>query len=147
VEVEQHVPSALVLKERLYYMNRHGELFKAVEESDPIDFPVITGPGPDPADWERSLSAAMRVMQGLEGETGLWALGRLSEIHVGPRGEVSLYYGHMAAKIMLPEKGLAEKIQGFKKVAEHLHQTGKMRQVTGINMDYEGGAVVSFRKG
>lgn len=147
VEAEQNVPCAIVLKERLYYMNRRGELFKAVEESESIDFPIITGPGSEVADWGKGLLAATRVMQGLEGETGLWSLRRLSEIHVGPRGEVSLYFGHMAAKIMLPERGLADKIQGFKKVAEHLYQTGQMRQVTGINMDYEGGAVVSFRKG
>lgn len=147
VEVDPHVPYAIVLRERPHYMNRHGEVFKAVEESEPIDFPIITVADWEAADGDKDLLAATRVMQALEGETGLWSLSRLSEIRVGPRGSVSLYFAHTAAKIMLPEQDLPNKVQGFKKVAEHLYQTGKIRQVTGINMDYEGGAVVSFKKG
>jgi cell division protein FtsQ len=147
VTAEQQEPSALVLMGKLYYMNRQGEIFKEVEASDPIDFPVVTGVSEDKQALESQLKLTARVLRRLEREKGPWSEKDLVEIHLREHGGLSLYFSHLAAEIRLSDGELGNKINGLKKVAEHLRKTGRIRQVTGIDLDYEDGAVVSFGKG
>lgn len=43
VSVTERVPVAMINLEKLYYVDRHGQVFKVVEPGDAVDFPVFTG--------------------------------------------------------------------------------------------------------
>ena len=43
IEIEPQIPRAVVMMDRLYYMNTKGEVFKPVADSEKADFPVVTG--------------------------------------------------------------------------------------------------------
>jgi cell division protein FtsQ len=146
VEAEKQVPVALVLKDGMYYMNGQGEMFKDVSRGEQIDFPVVTGVTGEGAEAQEQLKRVAHVVRTLEGEEGLWASEELSEIHVRDRGEISLYFAHLKAEVSLVWSDLAKKMDGLKKVAEHLRQTGRIQQVTRIDLNHVDGAVVSFRK-
>ncbi|MBW1785198.1 MAG: FtsQ-type POTRA domain-containing protein [Deltaproteobacteria bacterium] len=147
VTAEQQDPWALVLADKLHYMNHHGEMFKELGKSDNIDLPVVTGVSGKGWERENQLRLAARVLRSLEGEKGLWARERVSEVHLRGKNGVSLYFGHLPAEIRFSDGELRGKIAGLKKVAEHLNRTGRIRHVTGIDLDYEDGAVVSFNNG
>jgi len=87
----------------------------------------------------------MHVITVLESEHDLWSLDKVSEIHLRKDGEISLYFNHLRAEITFMWNELGDKIDGLKRVAEHLNQSGKIDTVTHINLNYEDGAVVSFR--
>ncbi|HEN20915.1 MAG TPA: FtsQ-type POTRA domain-containing protein, partial [Desulfobacteraceae bacterium] len=41
LKAEKETPWALVVTDRIYFMNRHGEIFKEAYKSENLDFPVI----------------------------------------------------------------------------------------------------------
>jgi hypothetical protein len=148
VRAQKESPSALVLMEKVSYMNHWGEVFTQVEEWEDMDFPVITGvSGKDPKALKEKLEMASLILKVLEPETGLWSLNELSEIHVNRDGHMSLYFSHIKAEITLKSRDLQSKMDGLKKVAEHLRSTGRIHQVTRINLNHADGALVSFKKG
>ena len=147
VIAEKESPSALVVLDKLYYMNRYGEVFKEVHESEGIDLPIITGVSGQGPGTCGQLGRAVSIMSVLEQEKGLWSLDELSEIHVKKDGGLSLYFNHLAAEVRLMHEDLSTKIEGLKKVAEHLIRTGRIHQVTNIDLDHMDGALVSFEKG
>jgi cell division protein FtsQ len=147
VEVEKETPAALARMDDLYYVNRLGEIFKQVSKTDDMDLPVITGLSTDNLKAREELRQAMHVVSILAPEESPWSLSDLSEIHVRKNGAMSLYFSHMKAEITFMWNELDEKLDGLKKLAEHLNQSGKSEMVTRINLNYLDGAVVSFEKG
>ena len=147
VWAEKEQPCALVLMDKIYYMNRWGEIFKEVLDSEEIDFPVITGFLKKGSDVQEQLQRAALIIRVLESEKGLWSLNELSEINVKKEGGVSLYFNHLAAEIKLGCEDLRNKVDGLRRVAKHLSQTGRIHQVSGIDLNYVDEVVVSFRKG
>jgi cell division protein FtsQ len=147
VRAEKEVPLALVVMDRIYYVNRWGKIFKEVSESEDMDFPFITGFSKQGSKVQKQLDMAAYLMRTLESEEGLWSLDELSEIHIENDGGMSMYFGHLAAEIKVRCEDLASKMEGLKRVTEHLSQTGRIHQVTGIDLNHVDGAIVSFRKG
>jgi len=147
VDAEKEAPTAVLIADRVYYVNRWGEVFKEVEESDDIDFPVITGVSMKRSETPEQLQSAVMIIKTLSQEKGLWSLDELSEIHVKQYGFVSLYFNNVAAEIKLKCDDLPGKMDGLRKLAKHLRKTGRIRKVTGIDLNYMDGAVVSFKKG
>ena len=147
VEVEREVPTALALTDRFYYVNRWGEIFKDVSESDDIDFPVITGLSENSSRVREELGRAVHVIGVLEPENDLWSLAELSEIHLKKDGGISIYFNHLKAEITFMWNEFTDKIEGLRKVTEHLNKSGKIHLVTHINLNYTDGAVVSFKNG
>lgn len=147
VEAEKETPLALVLLDKIYYMNRWGKAFKEVCQSDKMDLPVITGLLKQGSDLQGKLDMAACFVRALEAEEGPWSLDELSEIHVQQDGGISFYFDHLAAEIKLMCEDLGSKMDGLRKVTQHLSRTGRIHQVNRIDLNYVDGAVVSFRKG
>ncbi len=147
VYAEKEVPCALLVSEGIYYVNRWGEVFKEVSGADEMDFPVITGLSKRGPERQNQLRGALQVMQVLDNQESQWSLEALSEIHIGPDNMVSLYFNHLGAVVRLAWCELDRKMTELKKVAAHLTQTGRLDEVTRIDLNYENGAVVSFKEG
>lgn len=147
VEVEKQDPAALARMDDVYFVNRQGEIFKRISECDEMDLPIITGLSEDDEEVREELKQAIHVVEVLESQKTPWSLSELSEIHMRKDGAVSLYFNHVKAEIVFLYDELADKMDALRKVAEHLNQSGKIDLVTGINLNYVGGAVVSFEKG
>jgi hypothetical protein len=62
-------------------------------------------------------------------------------------GSVYLYYSSLPVAIKVRASDLGSRLADLKRVIEHLNKTGRIRMAREINLDYAGGAVVSFRKG
>ena len=147
VEAEKQAPAALAQIDGFYYVNRWGEIFMKVAESDDMDFPVITGLSTDSAQVQNELRQAVHVVRVLETQEGPWSASQLSEIHLGKNGDMSLYFNHVKAEITLVWNELGEKMNVLKRVAEHLNQSGNIARVTRIDLNCMDGAVVSFKNG
>jgi len=147
IRVEKEEPRALVAAEKLSYVNRFGKMFKEVGPNEAVDFPVITGVSADELDRIKQMGFAMQVLQFLESQSDPWSQKNLSEIHVKKDGEVSLYFSFLPAAVKLRAQDLGSKMQELKRVVEHLNSTGRTHTVKAIHLNYDQGAVVSFKKG
>jgi cell division protein FtsQ len=140
------MPRALVSLEKIYYMNRWGEIFKAVTILEDMDYPVITGIEKNDVQIESKLKLASHVLDSLETETGPWSIKELSEINISKNGDVSLYSTSLTAVVMINGVEVGEKKDDLKKVVNHLRRKGLIHTVKKIDMNYNSGAVVSFIK-
>lgn len=146
ITAQKEVPRALVSLEKIYYMNRWGEIFKTVTVSEDMDYPIITGIEENDAQIESKLKLASHVLDSLETETGPWSIKELSEINISKKGDVSLYSTSLSAVVMINGEELGEKKDELKKVVTHLRRKGLIHTVKKIDMNHSSGAVVSFIK-
>ncbi len=148
-------PIALVLSRGFHYLNAQGEIFKRLEEWEKPDLPVITGLPDGEAAISERLKAAAELLEALDRGDGPWSLSALSEIHLGAFNRASLFFKGVPAEIRLPcgrlpgerrreLEALTEKIRGLSQVAEHLTRSGRLEQVTAIDLNYMDSVVVSF---
>jgi len=147
IQVERQEPFAVVLNNGLYYFNRWGEVFKAVQEGDGIDYPIVTGFAPDDTATPERLKRAVVVMEALKAESAEWAADNLSEINLRDEGELSLYFKTLKLEVRLTESDAALQMDEFKKIVAHLKAIGRLEEATLIDLNYEDGGVVSFKRG
>ena len=146
IRVEKEEPWAIVAMGKLYYLNRWGKIFKVLDQGDETDFPVITGISGNDEAKEKLVNIAMEVLKVLEAQNDPWSMNSLSELHVRKDGEVALYFSQLAASIRIRGSSLAGRMDDLKKVVEHLNSTSRIHTVKAINLTYEEGAVVAFKK-
>ena len=144
VKAEKEIPAALVLLDRLAYMNSSGTVFKEVEHADDKDYPLITGISRVGKVRDKQLKIAAIVLDLFRTETGAWSHRELSEIHISEDGDVSLYSISMPTVIRMGSDELDVKKDELKKITKHLNETGQMQMVKAIDLNYRDGVVVSF---
>ena len=144
VRAEKEKPRALVLLERLFYINPWGEIFKEVDQGDDIDFPVVTGISSNDMVRDTQLKLAASMFRLLESEKGLFSLKDLSEIHFSNNENVSFYSLSLPAVIIVRGSDLALKKDELKKVVKHLEKTDLIHMVKAIYLNHRDGAAVSF---
>ncbi|MBL7212957.1 MAG: FtsQ-type POTRA domain-containing protein [Desulfobacteraceae bacterium] len=147
VRAEKERPLGVLAMEKLYYINRRGEVFKEVSPSEGVDFPLVTGVDRAGSKRREQLRRAAFVMRNLEAEEGPWSLNRLSEINVREDEMLSLYYNDIGAEIKLMENGFGSGMGKLRRVSRHLKETGQIDQVNKVDLTYTDGVVVSFRDG
>jgi cell division protein FtsQ len=147
IKVEKEVPKAILAMDKLYYVNPSSKVFKALDPSDETDFPVITGVSGKEEDKQKLLSMAMDVLKALEDREEPWSSKNLSEVHVRKDGDAILYFSHFPGSVKIRGSDLAARLDDLKKVVEHLNGAGRIHMVRTINLNYNEGAAVSFKKG
>lgn len=147
IEADEQVPMAVAVMDKLYYVNREGEIFKELNDSESADFPLITGVSREDPFAREKVLCAFRVMKTLASEEGAWSLKGLSEVHVARRQNVSLYFDGLGAEVKLTESGVSDRFDELKRIVRDLRRSGRIQQVTAIDLNYPDGAVVSFREG
>jgi cell division protein FtsQ len=144
INAEKETAAAMVLLDRLAYMDGSGRLFKDVEEGDDKDYPLITGISKVGEIREKQLKTAATVLDLFRTETGAWSPRELSEIHISENCDISVYSTSLPTVIRMGRDELETKMDELKKVTRHLNETGKMQMVRAIDLSYRDGVLVSF---
>jgi cell division protein FtsQ len=145
IHAEKQEPCGVVALDKLYYVNRHGEMFKEVDQDDALDFPIVTGLPPQGEDLQTKLRLATQVLDFLENHGGDWSERDLSEIHLEDHEYFTLYLRSIPGAVCLSRTSLETKLGKLNRVIDHLNKTGRTHMVRSINLDYGDGVVVSFR--
>jgi cell division protein FtsQ len=145
IKAEKEKPCAIVIMGNMHYMNRWGKIFRRVDMTAHMDFPLVTGISKNGSDREKQLQWTAHVLRVLEAENGSLSLAQLSEIHVEKSGQISLYFLSLPAVIELEGPQLGEKMEDLKRLVKHLKRTGRIQMVKRINLNYREGAVVSYK--
>lgn len=146
VHVERESILALIVADRHYYLNIYGEVFKELDPSDNVDYPIVTGVSDDWPNEQDKLKLAVDILNDLKVESGAWSLNDLSEIHIEPDGSVDLYSLSYSAVIKFKGPELRSKKSELKKVLAHLNRNGQIKMVKTIDLNYREGAVISFHQ-
>jgi cell division septal protein FtsQ len=146
IQVNREGILALIAAKKYYYMNSYGEVFKELDPSDSVDYPIVTGISEDFSKEQDTLKLVARILNRLEVDSGPWSLKDLSEIHIEPSGTVDLYSLSYAAVVKFNGSEHHIKKDELKKVLAHLKRNGLIKIVKTIDFNYREGAVVSFHQ-
>ena len=147
ISVVREEPWAIVLGDKLYYMNRWGEIFKEVGYRESVDFPVITGLSDLGSEAGQELRAVASLIGAIKQRRGAIGVGSLSEVHIDDTGHLSLYFKGLPFEVQMATTGVELQLAKLRRLVRHLRQTGRIDQASRIDLGYSGGAVVSFRTG
>ncbi len=145
VRVEKEIPFAIVVLDKLYYIDRRGVPFKELEYNDNKDFPIITGIPFRSAARNHYMKLAAGIISSFESDKGAWSMDDLSELHFEKDESVSLYSTSTPLVLKMGYNKLAVKKKELKRILSHLKETGRIDMVKTIDLNYSDGAVVSFR--
>lgn len=144
IKAEKESPMALVVFDKLFYMNRGGRIFKELDQDDEIDYPVVTGISKGTEEADEKLRLAANILESFASERGFLSLSDISEIHVNDGEDVMIYMISVPAVIRMSGENLEEEKYRLKKLLKHLQDSGRIDTVSVIDMNYHDGAVVSY---
>ncbi|MFP3867458.1 MAG: cell division protein FtsQ/DivIB [Desulfobacteraceae bacterium] len=149
--IKEQQPVAIVHVDRLYYMNRHGVLFKSLEPADSHDLPVITGLSSehfhtDEAQASPLINKAIDLLELLKKTPAPLNLKNIAELHIDPERGLTLYPIAMGIGIELGFHEHKQKLVNFHRLLPTLERTGEIQQVARINLNYPHQVLVSFKK-
>ncbi len=147
VRVHEYRPLAMVnidneTGRNLYYIDHRGKVFAQVDNSQDLDFPVITG-----------IESAGKLPGNIIGEEGLAAeafrflhlaalgnpivpLQTISEIHVSPEKGLVVYLVDRPFPIYMGYDNIRTRYYQLVKLLERLYRKKKIKEIKEIRMDY-----------
>ncbi|MBC7171989.1 MAG: FtsQ-type POTRA domain-containing protein, partial [Polyangiaceae bacterium] len=124
VRVREHRPAALISLDRLYLVGEDATVFKAVEQADPVDLPVVTGIDVTRFTSDRTYRSSLllevvAVMHDYRA-AGLYRREPIAEVHVGQDDSLSLYIGEDATEVRLGHGPFRAKLRKLRTVLDKL---------------------------
>lgn len=126
IELEERVPSAILMLEEAWLVSDEGAVFKRLEPGDPADFPVIMGIErarftEDRAFRTRILLAVIALLSDWR-SAGLWRREPISEIHVESDDSLTLRIGDDGAEVRLGIGPYRAKLDRLRRVLDELRE-------------------------
>lgn len=126
ISVREHEAAAVLVVGDLYLVSDDGIVIKPAEAGDPTDLPVITGV--ERGRFVRDLGYRTQLLTTVVAliseydAAGLSARAELGEIHVEPRGELTVFVGDEAMEVRLGEGPYRRKLQRLSRVLDELRR-------------------------
>jgi len=145
ISVVMEKPWAIVIAEKLYYMNGWGEIFNEVGAGEPVDLPVVTGLSDLGSEAGKELREVASLIRVLKKQRGLISFSNLSEVHINDTRHFSVYFKGIPAEIQMGPPNLELQLVKLRRLVRHLRKVGRINRANRIDLQYAGGAVVSFQ--
>ena len=139
ISIVERQPVAIINLGYLYYLDRHGEVFKVLDAADKLDFPIITG-----FDYQKveqrdpQVSAELQQIVALMAdlaERQLFSLDQVSEIHRNPSGSLALFTLTSGVKVRLGRKEFSKKIDRLERIYAQLKPRLPILDYIDLNVD------------
>lgn len=126
VQVRERSAVLLLALGATYLVDEDGTVFKALDASDPVDLPVITGVEESRFRSDRSYRTELLTSAiALTTEWGLAGLLRresIAEIHIEPNEEITLFVGDDGTEVRLGRGPYRAKLLRFRRVLDELQR-------------------------
>ncbi len=120
VNVTEREPRALINLDYLYYIDDRGDIFKVLEQSDSLDYPVITGISrafllDHPEQTKARLARVARFVDRLSTRRE-FTLEDVSEVHIGETDGIILYTASGGVPIRMGDSGYEDKLNRLERI-------------------------------
>jgi cell division protein FtsQ len=144
IEVEERVPKAVLVLEKMHYVDPDGMIFKEIEPVDKTDYPFITGlKSAELVSQPQSFRQKLREAVGLS-DLMAEELFPVSEIHFSAGGGVVLYPISHPVALDMGWGDWPEKIMRLRRVWNEWK--GKERHLLTLNAGFKHQVIVQLRK-
>jgi hypothetical protein len=144
IRIRERVPLAIVNQgSRLAYVDKKGVIICPVVHTDSLDYPIITGREKNKKNQEQQgiewLQDALGFIRYAGGGNPVLPRQNISEIHVGPDGQLTLYLADNPFPIYLGQGGMKKKYSRLSKVLSWLYRKKELASTTSIDLNYLSG--------
>jgi cell division protein FtsQ len=141
IKIRERVPVALINKKSgLYYIDKKGVVISSVLPTDGLDYPIITGKeeatGPDALPNAKWLQDTLSFIRYAGSGNPVLPKQNISEIHVGPEGQLTLYLADNPFPIYLGQGEMKKKYGRLSKVLSWLYRKKEFTSTESINLNY-----------
>lgn len=148
IKIVERQPVAIVNLGYLYYLDGQGEIFKVLDASDKLDFPMITGfeyekAQEHNAEYALRLTQIVNLLSNLKGRKS-FNLKQVSEIHQESDGGLSLFTLEGSVKIKLGQIGYKSKIDRLERIYAELQP--KLNILDYIDLNVEDKVIVRIEQ-
>ena len=138
ISITEKEPLAIVNMSFIYYLDSKGNVFKALNQGDKLDFPVITGfseeeIGSDPKGTKDALLATCELLKTLK-DKGAFILADVSEIHYDKGYGFTMFTSSDALPVKIGAGDFSTKIERFARIYKDLMAQDQKLQY--IDLDY-----------
>jgi len=153
VRVYEHRPLAMVNIEKeegrsLYYVDHQGKVYALVDDSQDLDFPVITGvqstgdlTGTMIGD-KGLVAQAFQFLRLAAGGNPIVPLQTISEVNVSPEKGIVVYLVDHPFPIYMGYDNINTRYSQLVKLLERLYRKKKVQEIKEIRMDYQEGRIL-----
>lgn len=150
IQVKEKKPAALLNREaEQLYLDSRGRIIAATAPAHELDFPVITGlenaalDGATTESRPQCLNDVFEFLRLANRNNPILPEQNISEIHVGPSDELTLYLLDRPFPIYLGSEGkIATRYYRLVKVLKDLYRTREFSEVSYIRLDYQKDAIL-----
>jgi len=144
IVITEREPLAIVNMGFIYYLDNKGTIFKALNQGDKLDYPVITGfseeeIGSDPKGTKVALLATCDLLKILK-EKGSFILADVSEIHYDKGYGFTMFTSSGALPVKIGAGDFSAKIERFARIYRDLTAQGTALQY--VDLDYNDKIIV-----
>ena len=124
ITVVEHQPRAVIQLDYLYYVNAAGEVFKLLDSSDRLDYPIITGIDRQflldhPTEGQAWLRQALALVSELEGRQ-LFNLADVSEIQIDLEDGLVVHTRQHGVPVLFGQDDFASKLDRLERIFTEL---------------------------
>jgi cell division protein FtsQ len=148
IEIRERVPQAMILFDRLYFVDRQGEVFKRVESGDRLDLPILTGLKPQEVrrsspEAVNAIRQALEFLNLLKQRQG-FRLRDVSEIHLSLQKGLTVFTLQEGMAIRLGFGEFKDKLDRLEKVLPDLRR--KVQRVESVDLNIPKRVVVRLKE-
>ena len=139
INIEERQPVAIVNLGYLYYLDKQGEIFKVLDATDNLDYPIVTGfnyakAQAHNAEYAQQLKQVVKLLTDL-GQRKLFSLEQVSEIHFEASGGLSLFTLTGGVKVKLGRADYRRKLDRLERIYAQLQPKLQMLDYIDLNVD------------
>ncbi|RLB75774.1 MAG: cell division protein FtsQ [Deltaproteobacteria bacterium] len=139
INIEERQPVAIVNLGYLYYLDKQGEIFKVLDATDNLDYPIVTGfnyakAQAHNAEYAQQLKQVVKLLTDL-GQRKLFSLEQVSEIHFEASGGLSLFTLAGGVKVKLGHADYRRKLDRLERIYAQLQPKLQMLDYIDLNVD------------
>lgn len=141
IQITEETPQAILVGDKLQYVNKKGQLFKKLSPEDDRDFPLITG---ITANNPKLISKSLEFLKKIEENNFINTVfaDEISEIGYDNVNGFSIYLLNSGLKLILGESLSKDKIDRLAVVAQDI--ASRQMQVAAINLNFEDRAIIKM---
>ncbi len=139
IRVEERSPVAIINLGLLYYLDARGEVFKVLDGSDDLDYPVVTGfDYQQVEERDRKTAAELKgIVALLEnlGQREHFGLAQISEVHRSASGSLALFTLDGGVKVRLGRSDFDKKLDRLERIYAELKPRLPILDYIDLNVD------------
>jgi cell division protein FtsQ len=153
ITIKEYTPVALLNSDKIYLVDKQGEIIDELSTEEPISLPIITGVDPkNIIDHQITKSPNHQIQKALElismASKGTRTLGvnNISQIHIAEKDTLILYTADSGIPFHFDTENLSAQFSKAEKVLYQLYRSGKYKKVAKVELDYRPGQALASLK-